>query len=468
MINVSNRELQMSGTLTIGGGFNSQQGILPVPSNMSTSLNTLLQQYLDGVSSSVVGGFLSFENYDVETGADFKSTVTGAGLEVFTNTDSVGSISSSSLSGSYSVSAAATSVVVQAPGNTTLSGNGQTSTAIFGAASNVNYTDTNGGTPSAADSIYAAGGSDSITTFSTTNAGASYVISTAGNDTVNLKNQGTDTVVAGGTAPTTVFISQADATVSATGSAPVGVQFSQGAGGNLDFINSGTTAATIFSGNYAGGAAPNSVTAFGGAGGGYYVGGRAGNNSLVGGTGVVTLQGAGAGDFLEAQSGAAQNVFFAGTGNETLIASSTTASNFFQLGLNYTGSSGAIVANASVSTDGSGAQSFILGSSSSTTLTGSLAAGATNTYDFVRDSQTQANGGTSYTITDFAANSSLYITDSTLAAGSVGVTTIGTPLSGSGAEIVLSDNTVINISNVGASQLHATSLSGGVWTVTLK
>jgi hypothetical protein len=449
------------GTSTITGSPNAQGGIVGVPSNFTPAVNALLQTYLDGLAGSITGGTAGFENYDLATGNSYSNAVSG-GLEQFSNVDSTGA-AGGTVSGSAIVDPAATDVVVSAPGDVTLTGNGQTSVAVFGAGSNVAYSDVNGGSAGAADSIYAGGGNDSIALYSTTNANSAYQVVSAGNDTVNLQNQGTDSVSATGSANITVYISQADATVTAADSSNVSVQFSRGAGGNLDFINNSTNAATIYSGNYVGGAAPNSVTAFGGAGGGYFVGGTAGNNSLVGGTGAVTLQGAGNNDYLEANSSIGTNILFAGSGTETLIASSTTGANTFQLGLQYTGDNGAIVANAMVSTDGSGLQAFILGSSSSSTLTGSNAAGATNLYDFIRDSATESNGGANYTITDFnAANSTIFITDSTQAAGSVSVSAIGTPLGGGGAEILLSDGSTITLKGVDPNSLLASTTGSGV------
>ncbi len=457
----------MSGTLTINGGFNGQSGLISIPAALPASIDTMLQSYLDGVSGSIVGGTFGLDNFDAP---DASSVTAGSGaagtIEEVTNTDGSGSVTSSSLSGaSYTVGSATTLLAVQAPGDVNLTGDGQTSVAIFGANSNVNYSDMNGGTTGAADFVFAAGGSDSLAFYSTTNANSSYDVAASGKDTVSLYNQGQDLVDATGAATTTVYVSQAEATVTASDSSSASVQFTQGAGGNLDFINNSTNQATIFSGNYAGGAAPNSVTAYGAAGGGYFVGGRAGNNSLVGGTGTVTLQGAGAGDFLSV-SGGSSNILFAGTGNETLIGGSTSGSNLFQLGLSYTGSTGAIVANSVVSTEGSGLQAFFLGSSSSSTLTGSSATGATNLYDIIRDPATQANGGANYTITDFVPGRDiLQFTDNSLAAGNSSVGSITTAPSGA-AEIYLSDGTSVFLKGVSASSLVATTNANGVISIT--
>ncbi len=438
----------MSGTmLTVTGGNDTKPGIVGVPSNYSQGVSSILQAYLNGLPLPTAA--------DLSGGGGDVVVPSGGGVE-YTDVSTVNGSGTGAVSGAFTVASGAG--VVQAQGDMTLSGNGQTSVAVLGANSNVVYSDVNGGSSGGADSIFAAGGNDSITLYSTTNSGSSYQITSTGNDTLNLQNAGTDSVsVTGGTA--TVYVSQADATVTASDTSSASVQFTKGAGGDLSFINNSSNAATVYSGNYTGGAAPNSVTAFGGAGGGYFVGGIAGNNSLIGGTGTVTLQGAGNNDFLEANSSIGTNILFAGADSETLLASATTGANMFQLGLQYTGDSGDVVANAMVSTAGSGLQAFILGSSGSSTLTGSNAAGASNLYDFIRDSGTEANGGANYTITDFnAANSAIFVTDSTQAAGSVGVDTIGTPLGGGGAEIVLSDGSTITLKGVNPNSLVARAI----------
>ena len=79
----------MSATLTNDrGAFNSQTGFLGVPSGFGsavggggTLLNTLLQQYLDNVATSVTGGTASFANYDVANNENF--TVGGRLLAAF-------------------------------------------------------------------------------------------------------------------------------------------------------------------------------------------------------------------------------------------------------------------------------------------------------------------------------------------------------------------------------------------------
>lgn len=476
--------------LTVGGSPNLATGIVTIPSAFSSvgggsAINGLLQSYLNGISSSISASVpgatpaVGLINNDLTAGSVYTvAGSTSAIFEEFTNTDSVGGVST--LNGGpfpgLAVAANVTNLVVEAPGRSVIAGNGNTSLALFGATSNVVYTDTNGGTTGAADSIFAAGGRDVISAYGTpSNPNSSYDIvlsggatsqAGAGKDTVNV-GASFDTVTANGNSTATVYVYGGAATINANDSSSVSVQFAQKAGGTMDFINNSSNAATIFSANYGGSnGAPNSVTAFGGAGGGYYVGGLAGSNSLVGGSGAVTLQGAGAGDTLEGNSSVG-NFLFAGTGNETLLASATSAQNNFQLGLAYTGHTGAVIANAVVSTAGSGQQAFILGSSSSSTLTGSnsTVAGTQNLYIFVSNAATAANGQSSYLITDFnSVNSSIYLNDSIF--GSTNTLSIFSETNQNapgfnGSVITLSDGSTIKLAGVTASSLTSVQGAGG-------
>jgi hypothetical protein len=227
----------------------------------------------------------------------------------------------------------------------------------------------------------------------------------------------------------------------------------------------------VYSGSYTtsgGGSvfAPNSVTVNAGAGGGFYVGGRAGNNSLIGGSGAVTLQGGGSGDTLVGNG--ASNDLYGGTGLETLIGSSTSGDNIFQIGLNYVGI-GQVTASGVVSTSGSGLQSFIIGNTNGETITGSTATGSYNLYDIVgSDSGSLTTGGSTLTITNFGSNSVIFLTDATL--GNTSDTSIYTIASAigpkAGTDIVLNDGTTILLKGVSASDVYSTTLqgSGGVIT----
>ncbi|GLR65577.1 hypothetical protein GCM10010909_02550 [Acidocella aquatica] len=456
-----------------------------------SGVNSLLQAYLNGISSSisssVPGGtpVVGLINNDLTAGSVY--TVSGSSgkfFEEFTNTDSVGGISTVNAAPypGLAVAANVTNLLVEVPGRSVVTGNGNTSLALFGATSNVVYTDTNGGTTGAADSIFAAGGRDVISAYGTNvNPNSSYDIvlsgggtsqAGAGKDTVNV-GAAFDTVTADGNSTATVYVYGGATTVNANDSSTVAVQFAQNAGGTLDFINNSSNAATVFSGNYGVGKfAPNSVTAYGGAGGGYYVGGRAGSNSLVGGSGAVTLQAAGAGDYLQGNSSVG-NLMFAYQGSETLIGSATSSNNTFQLGLAYTGSTGAVVANAVVSTAGSGQQAFILGSSSSSTLTGSNSSvsGTNNLYIFVSNAATTVNGTSNYLITDFSsANSSIYLNDTIYGStNTLGIFSMAdsTAPGFSGAVITLTDGSTIKLSGVTAASLTTVAGSTGANSIVI-
>jgi hypothetical protein len=448
----------MSGMITVQGS--GHNGIIPIPSDFPGSINGLLDAYLAGLAGSIAGGTAGFENGDDDDHKkhgdhdDKRHDNNGRGNDDKHHDGKDGD----STSGSYTVNSSWNTVIVDTPGNMTLQGNGVTKVALFGAYSNVNYSDTNGGSASAADSIFAAGGNDSITTYSTTNTGSSYAIYSAGNDTVHLDNQGTDTVVATSNAHTDVIISAGTATVMATDNSSVWVK--DYSSGKLDFINNSSNAATVYASNSTNGMALNSVTAFGGAGGGYYVGGLAGSNSLVGGTGTVTLVGAGNNDFLQANSAYGTNLLEGGSGSETLIGGTASGSNMFEVGMNGG------VTNGVVSTEGSGIQTFLIGSTNSSTVTGSSVMGALNVYDVVRDSATQANGPATLTITDFTSNSVLFITDTTPGAGHVSITAMGTELGGGGTEILLSDNTKIYLTGVSANSLVTSTDPHGTIRIT--
>lgn len=475
--------------LTVGGALSVLQGAVFTPSGFSSvgsgsSVETAVQNYLSGISAEILSpasggmGVVGLINQDLAAGGSYSVGGSSGGFfEEYTNINSAGLPSAGT--GVYTgntANAAATGLLVEAPGRTVLTGNGATSFALFGANSNVVYTDTNGGSIiTGSDSIIGAGGKDVINVYSTNaNSNSSYDITVsgagstlpgAGKTTVN-SGAAYSQITADGNSTTTANVYGGAATVTANDASYASVQFGKLAGGTLDFINNSSNAATIYSGNYGTGeAAPNSVTAYGGAGGGFFVGGRAGDNSLVGGSGAVTLQGAGNGDFLQGNS-SASNFLFAGTGAETLEGSATSANNTFQLGLSYTGSTGAIVSNTVVSTAGAGSQDFILGSSSSSTLSGSNAAGAENLYIFVENAATNANGPSNYLISNFnAANSSIYLNDSIF--GSTSAVSVFSEQNAvapgfSGAIITLSDGTTIKMAGVNANSLTSVTGATGI------
>jgi len=477
----------MSGaTLTIGGAFNSHVGIVSVPSSFlgdtsstSGSLNSLLENYLVSLTSSIqgsstTGATYAFENNDVAAGpgndfvtAPASGSFSGS-LEEFTNTDSVGGVTSTSVNGAYTVSSGVTDVVVQAPGNVTLAGNDSTNFALFGASSNVNYTQSIGGSAS----IVAAGGNNAINITATN---VNDTVHSSGNDTVTFNGTGGQNMVnAEGNATTAVFVGGSDAaTVTASDSAAASVTFIPGSGGSLEFINNSTQAQTVYSGTYAtesGGTvyAPNSITVNAGAGGGIYVGGRAGNNSLIGGSGAVTMVGGGTSDVLVGNG--SSSALFGGTGLETLIGATGSGNNLFAIGLNYPGI-GQLTASGIVSTNGSGVQNFVIGNTNGETITGSNASGSTNLYDIIgSNSGGETTGGSTLTITNFGSNANNYIAlvDGTLAGQSdtsiYSIEGAGGP--GGGTDVYLNDGTTILLKGINAANVGTIAGGNGVVFIT--
>lgn len=245
-----------------------------------------------------------------------------------------------------------------------------------------------------------------------------------------------------GDAPRNIYMSHADATVPAADTFRASQHFTGGAGGGLTFVNHSIDAATVYSGHHAGGEGVNAVTVFGGAGSGHF-GGDTGTH-----------------DYLGGNSSTGSHTLFAGTGMETL-ASSTAGAHRFEFGLRSTGG---LFANAAMSTGGAAQHSLMLGSS--TTLTGSHAAGTTNLYDFMRGSATEPSGGTHYTVTDFnASDSTMFITDSTKAAGSFGADSLTRHVVG-GAETLLADGSTISLKTVDPQSLVAHSSHNGGISIT--
>ena len=455
----------MSGVqLTIGGGSGSTGGVISISpefggaTSVPGSIAAVLQQYLAGIDP--------------------------AGLAVFTT-----------VGGAQTVPASATNVVVETPGTVSLTGAASTSFALFGATSNVNYSVSDGG----ATSIYAGGGDDTLTLRDGGVATLNATIAASGNDTLNLIGVGNvfSTVVSGATA--SYDIGSANSTITAEGNATVSIGFDgPSEAGHVYFINNSTAAATVFSSVFTGGqTAQSNVTAFGGAGGGFFDGGQGGGslpNLEVGGAfgsvtvsstgvitqvsadssaGAVTLVGSSAGDILDAQGGGAQNDFFGGSGSETMIAASSTGSNLFQLGLNYPGLR-LPTTDGLVSTDGSGQQNFFLGKSDGAQLYGSTVTGSTNVFTVVSDTVTAAGGGVytmgggNFGIHNFTpGNDFVLLADNAdTANGTASILNIyqdpATTVSASAlyaTDIALTDGTVIKLYGVAATDVQ--SATGG-------
>ena len=463
----------MSGTvLTIGGAFNGLTGVVSVPSSLlfgslsdTTSLNSQIQAYLGGITNAIATGGITFQNNNLagNTDATQAATVAGAGsFEEFTNVSPTGVSAAGGGNYTASVTAGVTDLVVQTPGNVTLTGAPTTSTVVFGANSNVNYSVDATTLPG---TMYLAGGANSISLFSSGSDLNAQTIYSAGSDTINLEGQGTDYVTILGNGTVQDF--SANAFVTSEGNATTNLYWdNQNAGGTLNFTNNSSVAATIHIGVFANGETSSTkVTAFGGAGGGFYVGGASGGNSLVGGTGAVTLVGAGSGDFLEANSAQA-NVLAQGAGPETLVASSSTTDNIFGAGLQYPGL-GNPAATGVISTDGSGNQTFFLGNvPGGETVFGSTATTASNTYFVVSGTVNGATvGGGLYSIYNFTgANSSIFLSNGAGGAGSASITGAGVDqFHSSQYDISLSDGTTIELKGLTSSQIadiHTVSAFG--------
>lgn len=289
-------------------------------------------------------------------------------------------------------------VIVQAPGTVTLTGNGALGESyLFGAAANVDL-NAHGGS----GSIVAGGGADTL------DLGGNYAVTIAGGSDAITATGGSDTIRA------------------------------FGANTRLQFVNQSTERTTVFAG-------AGSATIFGGDGGGSFHAGAAGANSLIGGTGTVSLFGRASGDVLEAgeSTGGATvggtNHLLAGAGNETLLASSLTGAN------DLVAASG----SDSISSGGSGLQTFH-GGRGTATMTGSTMAGSTNIYLFGAAS---APGGTDQ-ITNFQLGKDVLeglngATITTVTASSFG--------GQAGALVTLSDGTHVQLVGIAAA-----SISGSV------
>jgi hypothetical protein len=453
----------------IAGGYDGNgTNALYVPSNLDASTASFVQAYLNALSAAftAIPNILNLDNFDITTGHEnWLDTGAAATLEELTNTDSIGNVSAGIVTtGIYVAKPLSQDLILEAPGTCTVRGAAATAFALIGADSNVHYSVVD---PDAG-SIDAAGGSNLINIDydgqGTTN---NETINSAGHDYLNLYGAGQDVVNVESGADDTVAMFAGVSTVTAGGNATVSVIFLEQAGGNLDFINNATTAQTVFSGAYtqSGGAnvyAPNAVTAFGGAGGGFYAGGKSGSNSLVGGAGDVTLLGAGGSDFLSASGGS--NVLEAGNGLESLLAGAGTSQNSIEMGVPNAGQS--VVASGIASSDGAGTQYFIIGNTVGETITGSTVAGAFNYYAVVCDSTT---GGSTFTITDFgSSNGTIYLTDSSdfyagnavIAAIAPDPFSLGNAPAGNTTLIQLTDGTVITLQGVTPSLVGYTNPSG--------
>jgi filamentous hemagglutinin len=242
-------------------------------------------------------------------------------------------------------------------------------------------------------------------------------------------------------------------TITASGTGKFIGYFIGTAGGQMQFINNSAGASSIIASlNPATGAisSQGSVTVSAGAGGGVYDGGISGNNSLVGGSGVVTLFSAGVNNYLYADgaaTGSAYNLINAYSGgNDTLIAGSGSTNNVFFAG----------IGTESIASSGSGTQNFFVGTEGSETISASTVSGAVNTFIF---QQAVSQGGGTDVLQNFKPGNG-YIN---LGNGISNVTIASFEnLSGvhSGTEIDLSNGTTIKLFGVASSSFNASIVGG--------
>ncbi len=495
-------------SITVIGGTNAGHltGLVPVPldnaspSGFVSSLQALLGSNTKGTgySDSVNSGALFLSNFNVvgQNGAiAFGANNTAVpGILELTNTDANGSVQSGSASIVGVVPVNYSTLIVQAPGDETISGNGASNMlAIFGKQSSVNYY-TNGGS----GTVIAGGSGDYVGLtgnpwqFVGSTDGGDTVLASAAGSSVSVYGVGLNTSGYGGIASNVVGIGANNVTVSSYGPNDLVETFNDGTGvismygggnvlvnggattvyamasstavnaffendgGELVFINQSAAAATVSGG--INGAIGGNVTAFGGAGGGVYVGGVAGNNSLVGGTGMVTLYGGGANTYMLAAgtvTGGTNALFANSPGSVTMIGAAGSSNNQF------TGSTGSLV----VSTNGSGYQNYFVGSTGQESFTGSTVSGAHNTYYFLQDS----TGSGADVITNFNFNSD-YININPFSnsggqnTGGVSIAGISQNFgSGGGVELFLSNQTTIKLYGVSLTAADAQTARGGVY-----
>jgi hypothetical protein len=313
------------------------------------------------------------------------------------------------------------------------------------------------------------GGAGGNNTLNATGGSAAVTLTGAGNSLVtsatnaNVLSSGSSDAIttAGATANAHITVtgsaeiqnSGSSDTVVATGSGAFFGTDNGSAGGQLDFINSSSAASSVIGSlNLATGAisSPGSVTVSAGAGGGVYDGGISGNNSLVGGSGVVTLFSAGINNYLYADgaaTGSAYNLINAYSGgNDTLVAGSGTTNNLFFAG----------IGTESIISSGSGTQNFFVGTEGSETISGSTVSGAVNIFFF---QQAASQGGGTDVLQNFKpGNGYINLGDN------ISNVTISSfeNLSGvhAGTEIDLSDGTTVKLFGVAASSFN-TSIVGG-------
>lgn len=232
-----------------------------------------------------------------------------------------------------------------------------------------------------------------------------------------VRSTGSDSIAAGAGSATIQVVGNVQDTVA-------------GGSGSLTLINGAVASSVNFSTATNAPLSSGSITAVGGAGGGYYRGGSNGSNLLVGSLGAVTLQGAGNGDVLIAMGTSGMQVLYAGSGNETLLGSLSTTSNLFVAG-----------SGNDVILGGSGADTFIAGTGAAT-----ITAGAGPDL-FMFNANTTA--GAHITITDFTPGLDFVrLLNYSGANSPAPLTAASTQLGTAGSRITLSDGTTITFQGV--------------------
>jgi len=482
----------MSGSVTVVGSSINQGliGLVTVPGSFG-STQSAIQTLLTAMSVTVTQNGANFENENVAGVSNNNLPVTvggfGTGLFELTNSDSVsGTITGGVANVSVNVPSAYNYIVVEAPGSESVNSSANGLLAVFGNQSAVHFNGGGSGTVIAAGandfvgldggtwSVYASGGdsiqsaaaSDTITTAGTANVvgllgGTSDVLLGGTNDLIETYNSGVSANISVSGANDRVLVDGGSNTVTAvTGNSGLNVFFNL-SGGSLYFINSSTSAATVS--GAVNGAIGGSVTAFGGAGGGVFIVGPGGNNSLIGGSsvlgagsGLVTLLGSGTTNFEEAYgAGAAGNVLSVGnSGSSTLIASASTTNNTFY---------GGIVGTTIMQSSGSGTQTFFVGTNDQENLTGSTTTGAVNDYYLIQNT----SGSGSDVITNFKlSRDKIFIDTIGQFQGQVDVSSVvAHGGSNPGSTIFLSDNTSITLYGVSVAQLTAAGVGSGSTTI---
>jgi hypothetical protein len=379
-------------------------------------------------------------------------------------------------------------LVVEAPGADTISGDGAANfLAVFGNNSSVNFnTDGGSGTVYASgnDTLGVSGSAwsivggtvggvainvDSASTFvtlqgSSTAAGGFSNVVGSYSQNLNVLAAGSNDFIITGTQPTvstdtvsvtgftTILNEGANDTVYASGSGSFVGAFGS-SGGKFFFINDSSAASSIIGGvDPTTGliSSPGSVTVEGGTGGGVFDGGTNGSNSLVGGSGMVTLFAAGTNNYLFANgSGSGYNLLNAASGSgDTLVGGSSSSNNVFFAG---TGTE-------SIVSFGTGAQTYFVGTLGSETIQASTVTGASNSFIF---DQAASQGGGTDVIKDFVPGVSQGVINLNDGISGVTINDI-VSLSGaaSGTQIGLSDGTTIKLLGVNVSDFSQ-SLVGG-------